>query len=46
MGDGVITPSMSILSAVEGSAFIPGVSVSQGMIILGAMVITIFLFIF
>jgi len=46
MGDGVITPSISILSAVEGSAFIPGVSVSQGMIILGVMVITIFLFIF
>jgi len=46
MGDGVITPSISILSAVEGSAFIPGVSVSQGMIILGAMVITIFLFLF
>jgi len=46
IGDGVITPSISILSAVEGSAFIPGVAVSQGMIILGAMVIAIFLFLF
>ncbi|WP_353683755.1 KUP/HAK/KT family potassium transporter [Thermodesulfovibrio sp. 3907-1M] len=46
MGDGVITPSISILSAVEGSAFIPGVTVSQGMIVLTAMVIAIFLFFF
>ncbi|GAB5047195.1 KUP/HAK/KT family potassium transporter [Thermodesulfovibrio sp. TK110] len=46
MGDGVITPSISILSAVEGSAFIPGITVSQEIIILTAMIITIFLFLF
>ncbi|MGC9046496.1 MAG: KUP/HAK/KT family potassium transporter [Thermodesulfovibrio sp.] len=46
MGDGVITPSISILSAVEGSAFIPEITISQEMIILGAMVIAIFLFLF
>ncbi len=46
MGDGVITPSISILSAVEGSAFIPGITVSQEIIILTAMIIAIFLFFF
>lgn len=46
MGDGVITPSISILSAVEGSAFIPGMTVSQGMIVSGAIVIATFLFLF
>ncbi|HEY4743194.1 MAG TPA: KUP/HAK/KT family potassium transporter [Desulfuromonadaceae bacterium] len=47
MGDGVITPAISILSAVEGSLLIPALSgLSQGAIILIAAVIALFLFIF
>lgn len=46
MGDGVITPSITILSAVEGIAFIPSVTLPQSLIVLIAIVIAIFLFIF
>ncbi|HEY1406595.1 MAG TPA: KUP/HAK/KT family potassium transporter [Spirochaetota bacterium] len=47
LGDGVITPSISILSAVEGIELIPGLlGVSQITLILIAMFITIGLFIF
>lgn len=47
MGDGVITPAISILSAVEGSAFIPGVeNISQTLIVLISIIIATFLFIF
>ncbi|KAB0672530.1 KUP/HAK/KT family potassium transporter [Oryzomonas sagensis] len=47
LGDGVITPAISILSAVEGALLIPSLSgLSQGAIILGAAVIAIILFIF
>lgn len=47
MGDGVITPAISILSAVEGIVFIPGLeSISQWSIVLIAIVIAIVLFIF
>ncbi len=47
IGDGVITPAISILSAVEGIVLIPGFeSVSQGTLILIAAFIAIGLFIF
>jgi len=47
LGDGVITPAISILSAVEGLLIIPGMeSLSQKMIVLIAAVITITLFFF
>jgi KUP system potassium uptake protein len=45
MGDGVITPAISILSAVEGSALIPGLEhISRTAIVLIAAVIAIVLF--
>ncbi len=45
MGDGVITPAISILSAVEGLELIPGIGhISQDTIILITIVITILLF--
>jgi len=44
-GDGVITPAISILSAVEGMAFIPGFErISQGTIVIIAAIIAIALF--
>lgn len=47
LGDGVITPAISILSAVEGIAFIPGAEGVPGSVILVlAIAITIGLFIF
>ncbi len=47
LGDGVITPAISILSAVEGMVLIPGLeSLHQGTLILVAATIAIVLFIF
>lgn len=47
MGDGVITPAISILSAVEGSALIPGLEhISKTAIVLISAVIAIALFSF
>ncbi|MFN3739658.1 MAG: KUP/HAK/KT family potassium transporter [Thermodesulfovibrionales bacterium] len=47
MGDGVITPAISILSAVEGSALIPGLEgISQTIIVLISILIAILLFSF
>jgi KUP system potassium uptake protein len=47
LGDGVITPAISILSAVEGALLIPSLSgLSEGTIILIAATIAVFLFIF
>jgi len=47
MGDGVITPAISILSAVEGSALIPGLEhISKTTIVLIAAFIAIVLFSF
>ena len=47
LGDGVITPAISILSAVEGLVLIPAFSgLSQGVLIFIAAVIAITLFIF
>ncbi len=47
MGDGVITPAISILSAVEGSALIPGLEgISQTIIVLISIIIAILLFSF
>lgn len=47
MGDGVITPAISILSAVEGAALIPGLEhISKFVIVLIAAFIAIFLFSF
>ena len=47
LGDGVITPAISILSAVEGLVLIPGLeSMSQGTLILIAALIAVVLFIF
>jgi KUP system potassium uptake protein len=44
-GDGVITPAISILSAVEGMAFIPGLEgISQRTIVIIAAIIAIALF--
>jgi KUP system potassium uptake protein len=46
IGDGVITPAISILSAVEGSVLIPGFeNVSGGTIVLVAILIAIALFV-
>jgi KUP system potassium uptake protein len=47
LGDGVITPAISILSAVEGMVLIPGLeSLQQGTLILVAAIIAIGLFVF
>ncbi len=47
MGDGVITPAISILSAVEGSRYIGGLeNISQGFIVLISIVIAVILFSF
>ncbi len=47
LGDGVITPAISILSAVEGLVLIPGLEgLQQGTLILAAALIAIGLFIF
>jgi KUP system potassium uptake protein len=47
LGDGVITPAISILSAVEGIMIIPGMEQTSGKILLAiAMVITVILFLF
>jgi len=47
IGDGVITPAISILSAVEGSLLIPGFeNTSQGTLIMIAGIIAIVLFVF
>ncbi len=47
LGDGVITPAISILSAVEGTLLIPGLSgLNQSVLILIAAIIAVFLFIF
>ncbi len=47
LGDGVITPAISILSAVEGALLIPSLSgLSQSMLILIAAIIAVFLFVF
>ncbi|MBC7961758.1 MAG: KUP/HAK/KT family potassium transporter [Steroidobacteraceae bacterium] len=47
LGDGVITPAISILSAVEGTLLIPALSgLRQSTLILIAAVIAVFLFIF
>jgi len=47
LGDGVITPAISILSAVEGMVLIPGLeNLSQGTLILIAAIIAVVLFIF
>ncbi len=45
LGDGVITPAITILSAVEGALLIPGLeNLSQSSLIFGAALIAIFLF--
>ena len=45
IGDGIITPAISILSAVEGAVLIPGLEhLSKTMIVLISMVIAILLF--
>ena len=47
LGDGVITPAISILSAVEGAVLIPGLEgLDQTLLVLIAVVITIVLFSF
>lgn len=47
LGDGVITPAISILSAVEGLVLIPSLSgLSQGVLILIASLIAVILFVF
>lgn len=47
LGDGVITPAISILSAVEGMVLIPGLeNLQQGILILIAATIAVVLFIF
>ena len=47
LGDGVITPAISILSAVEGALLIPSLSgLSQSTLILAAALIAVFLFVF
>ncbi|MBI4843923.1 MAG: KUP/HAK/KT family potassium transporter [Nitrospirae bacterium] len=47
IGDGVITPAISILSAVEGSVLIPGFeNISRGSIVFTAILIAIALFLF
>jgi KUP system potassium uptake protein len=45
MGDGVITPAISILSAVEGLELIPGIGhIDQSAVVLITIIITILLF--
>ncbi|MBI5641073.1 MAG: KUP/HAK/KT family potassium transporter [Nitrospirae bacterium] len=45
MGDGVITPAISILSAVEGAVLIPGLEhLPKSVIVIVAMVIAVMLF--
>ncbi len=47
MGDGVITPAISILSAVEGSRYIGGLeNISQGFVVLISIIIAVILFSF
>jgi KUP system potassium uptake protein len=47
IGDGVITPAISIMSAVEGSLFIPGLEgLSKTTIVLISMFIAVLLFLF
>jgi KUP system potassium uptake protein len=47
IGDGIITPAISILSAVEGSVLIPGLEgLSRTFIVLIAMIIGVLLFVF
>ncbi|MDI6865673.1 KUP/HAK/KT family potassium transporter [Thermodesulfovibrio yellowstonii] len=47
IGDGVITPAISILSAVEGTAFIPGLEgISQASMVFIAIIIAFTLFLF
>ena len=47
LGDGVITPAISILSAVEGIEIIPGLENTSGHVLLGvAMGVTVLLFLF
>ncbi|MBI1911558.1 MAG: KUP/HAK/KT family potassium transporter [Deltaproteobacteria bacterium] len=47
VGDGVITPAISILSAVEGTLLIPGFeNISQSRLIIVASLIAVLLFIF
>ncbi len=47
LGDGVITPAISILSAVEGMVLIPGLEgLQQGTLILIASLIAVVLFVF
>jgi len=47
LGDGVITPAISILSAVEGMVLIPGLeTLRQGTLILIAAIIALVLFVF
>ena len=47
LGDGVITPAISILSAVEGMELIPGLeTLHQGTLILIAVIIAFLLFVF
>jgi KUP system potassium uptake protein len=47
LGDGVITPSISILSAVEGMKLIPTLNgITQSTLVIIAMVIAFFLFLF
>lgn len=47
IGDGIITPAISIMSAVEGSVLIPGLEgLSKTTIVIISMIIAIFLFIF
>ncbi len=47
IGDGVITPAISILSAVEGSLLIPGLeTLSKNSIVLIAAIIALVLFVF
>ena len=46
IGDGVITPAISILSAVEGAVLIPGLqSLSKTVIVLISMIIAVLLFV-
>jgi len=47
LGDGVITPAISIMSAVEGMVLIPGMeNISQSVLVLIAAIIAITLFLF
>jgi KUP system potassium uptake protein len=47
LGDGVITPAISILSAVEGIVIIPGMEQTSGkLLLIVAMVIAVILFLF